>query len=449
MTMSAIASPKAATPPFSALGAAALEESPPQADGSREENATGFAPLLELISLLPDPHAAGASKGQPIGGRGADKTGTTARAAVQSRAGSEQPAGGEMPMSMFLADVGQGRAEPEDAPSAAALTGLLALSPARVSVQAPPEFTPQSTKLPGRFDAAVAGANTIAAVPPPDFTPGSTQLLHKSNMAVVTDIGSAAAPPALAPVNPDLSSVLKGAMVLVTDREIATVNQPVFTRSAQPPFIEGTSDPSAAASAAVTDAQDSYRGSMLVARPGETGNLAPGLVSIAGQGLETFATSVLPAGQIPGSQQLDQTIAHQLDLAHEGEWLDQLATDIARTTSKEGMLRFRLHPESLGSLEVEVSQGPAGTSIRMNVETEAARAVLAEAQPRLLAEARAQGVRIADTQVAIGLGGQPGTGEHRSPRDRSEEPSVRVSSSAPDQGADQQRSDRDRDERYA
>lgn len=449
MNMSAISSPKAAPCSFSALGAAALEEAPTKADGSPEENATGFAPLLELISLLPEPHAAGASKGQPIGGRGADKVGTTAGAAVQSGEGSEQSAGGEVPVSMFLAGASQGTTELEDAPSAAALTGLLALSPPRVSVQAPPEFTPESTKLPGRFDAAVVGAGTKAAVPPPDFTPGSTQLLHKSNMAVVTDIGGAAASPALAPANPDLSPVLKGAMAIVTDREITKVNQPVFTHSAQPPFVEGASDHSGAASAALPEVQDSYRGAMLVARPGETANLAPGLVSIAGQGLETFASNVLPAGQTSGTQQLDQAVAHQLDLAHEGEWLDQLATDIARTASKEGMLRFRLHPESLGSLEVEVSQGPAGTSIRMNVETEAARAVLAEAQPRLIAEARAQGARIADTQVDIGLGGQPGTGEHRSPLDRGEEPSVRVSSSAPDQGEDQQPSDRDRGERYA
>jgi flagellar hook-length control protein FliK len=104
-------------------------------------------------------------------------------------------------------------------------------------------------------------------------------------------------------------------------------------------------------------------------------------------------------------QAVEQTITQQLDLAHESEWLDQLATDIARTAGKEGSLRFRLHPETLGSLHVEMTQGAAGASIRLTADTEAARAIIADAQPRLLAEARAQGVRIAETHVDLGGNG--------------------------------------------
>lgn len=95
-------------------------------------------------------------------------------------------------------------------------------------------------------------------------------------------------------------------------------------------------------------------------------------------------------------------IEQQLDLAREGEWLDRLAKDIARTAAGEGHLRFRLNPEHLGSLHVELTQGSSGASVRLTADTEAARTILFDAQPRLVAEARAQGVKIAETHVDLG-----------------------------------------------
>lgn len=102
----------------------------------------------------------------------------------------------------------------------------------------------------------------------------------------------------------------------------------------------------------------------------------------------------------------EQAIERQLDIAQDDQWIDQIARDIARTAGREGPLRFRLHPESLGALQIEVSQSQAGTSVRMTADTEAARSIIADAQPRLLAEARAQGVRIAETHVGLNGGGQ-------------------------------------------
>ncbi len=102
----------------------------------------------------------------------------------------------------------------------------------------------------------------------------------------------------------------------------------------------------------------------------------------------------------------DRVAAHRLDMVAGDRWLDQLARDIARTVGSDGQLRFRLNPEHLGSLHVEVSHGPDGASVRLSADSEAARAILADARPRLIAEAQAQGVRIADAQVSGG-GGQP------------------------------------------
>ena len=103
-------------------------------------------------------------------------------------------------------------------------------------------------------------------------------------------------------------------------------------------------------------------------------------------------------------------LERQLDFAHEGEWLDQLAKDIARTGG-DGQLRFRLNPEHLGSLHVELTQGAAGASVRLTADTEAARTIIADARPQLIAEARAQGVRIAEAHVDLGSGSQSQAGQ--------------------------------------
>ena len=112
----------------------------------------------------------------------------------------------------------------------------------------------------------------------------------------------------------------------------------------------------------------------------------------------------------------EQMVERQLDLAHEGEWLDALARDIARTGASDAPLRFRLHPEYLGTLEVEVRQTADGATVRMTTETAEARAIIADAQPKLVAEARAQGVRIAEAHVDLGQ--QQAGGGSADPRGR-------------------------------
>ena len=122
------------------------------------------------------------------------------------------------------------------------------------------------------------------------------------------------------------------------------------------------------------------------------------IASLTGAGIAA-ASGTSQAG---AAQQLGQALAAQvLDLAGGSEWLDQLSQEIGRAADGSGPLRFRLTPESLGELKVEISQSDRGAIVRMTVATEAAQAALADAQPRLAAEARAQGVRIAETQVDL------------------------------------------------
>lgn len=123
-------------------------------------------------------------------------------------------------------------------------------------------------------------------------------------------------------------------------------------------------------------------------------------VAAAPQPVATAQTD--PGGALLGAAApAEPTIQHHLDLAHDGAWLDRLARDIAASADKDGRMRFQLNPERLGSLHVEIAPGANGASVRFTAESEAARALIADAQPQLVAEARAQGMRIADTQVDL------------------------------------------------
>ena len=95
----------------------------------------------------------------------------------------------------------------------------------------------------------------------------------------------------------------------------------------------------------------------------------------------------------------DDPVARQLSIAQDGRWLDSLAKDIASAGNANGQIHFRLDPDHLGSLTVQIAQGSDGASIRLTASSEAARTILADAQPRLVAEARAQGLNLRDATV--------------------------------------------------
>jgi len=138
------------------------------------------------------------------------------------------------------------------------------------------------------------------------------------------------------------------------------------------------------------------------------------LATIADPGPDPAAT---PGGKTGAADTpiADRVMTHQLDLARDSAWLDRLARDIATSADGDAPMRFKLHPEMLGQMRVELSQGDRGTSVRLTVESETTRGIVADAQPRLVAEARAQGVRIAETHVDLagGSGGQASSDPRR------------------------------------
>lgn len=171
------------------------------------------------------------------------------------------------------------------------------------------------------------------------------------------------------------------------DPQLAALTQALEVkddRKADRPSPRPTTDPSAAVSPLAA-----------ISSPAPIANVAPPAPAIAQQSA--------PAEVAP----------HHLDLVKDSEWLDSLAKDITRAAQSDTHLRFQLNPEHLGSLKVEVLNGANGTSVKLTADTEAARAILVDAQPRLVAEARAQGLRISEAQV--NLSSQSGQGGQRHP----------------------------------
>jgi flagellar hook-length control protein FliK len=157
-----------------------------------------------------------------------------------------------------------------------------------------------------------------------------------------------------------------------------------------------------------------------------------------------------PQELLPVEPKLDASefaIERQLDVSAEGEWLDSLAKDIARTAGEGGTLRFKLNPENLGSLRVEITPQANGSVIRLTADTDAARAIIADAQTKLVAEARANGVRISETHVD--LGGQHQSGDPRRQNAAFEEAPIRTARFLREDVESDGKPTRSQSERYA
>jgi flagellar hook-length control protein FliK len=104
----------------------------------------------------------------------------------------------------------------------------------------------------------------------------------------------------------------------------------------------------------------------------------------------------------------DNFTNHQLDLANDGQWIDQLARDIVAVAGQDGKLRFGLSPSNLGQLEVSVETQQDGVNIQLQASTEAAARIFLAEQPKLIEELRQSGVRVANGDL---LGGQQMQGQ--------------------------------------
>jgi flagellar hook-length control protein FliK len=136
--------------------------------------------------------------------------------------------------------------------------------------------------------------------------------------------------------------------------------------------------------------------------PGSGGAAQPLFILPASTPGSPVAAADALAGAAPAADFGQFAIDRQLDLSSANAWLDDLARDIAAAAMKGEKLSFALSPEHLGRMDVLLSAGENGVSVGIRTETSEARAIIAQAQPRLAEELRNNGVRLADAQVDTG-----------------------------------------------
>lgn len=323
---------------------------------------------------------------------------------------------------------------------------FLAALPESMPLEAPvvPVAAPVPAPQPAGDPAAPAPAAQQLADPAPQ-KPVQSRIAQAAKPHLTAAIPTSAGPGATAPA--DAAQPLLAGEAAAKSVPAAP-SQPHISKSAPAPIASPSEQPIPAS------LREPARAALAAARPETTVDAdrpSPAGPSTAAPPAPAFAPAVF-TGPTPQPAELaaaaetrapdpgEMQMEHELDLAQESEWLDRLARDIARTGG-EGRMRFRLHPETLGHLRVEIAQTDQGASIRLTAESEAARAAIADAQPRLVAEARAQGVRIAETQVDLGSRGETGeqAGRHaeeqREPHLRTARRSAASGAVAPDAAA--------------
>jgi flagellar hook-length control protein FliK len=99
------------------------------------------------------------------------------------------------------------------------------------------------------------------------------------------------------------------------------------------------------------------------------------------------------AKNVPLDLRNDQGLQHMID-----------RIESLRDDANANDTHIRLIPDALGGVDVAVKRAGDALHVHFTTDTEHARALIAEAQPRLVELADARGVRIADSSVQTGTG---------------------------------------------
>ena len=336
-------------------------------------------------------------------------------------------------------------ADPADAPSdaaqLAALAPLLQSLPAIVAAPVTPPATSLATETQPKIETAAAATPSPNAPPPapapaPPPAPAATGKIRQVKPEAQSDETGA-----------DTGGEEPTSALDAAAREaIATAKRVIEAtlRAAKPAIAEAAPKAVRAAASALNIVRDALPAARIADTQAQTADIATSAaLAMPATAAPTPSTSIQPR-EVAGPA-ADRT----LDLANDAEWLDRLARDIAQASGNEGTIRFRLHPQTLGHLRVELSQGDHGTSIRLTADNEQARAILTDAQPRLVAEARAQGVRIAETHVDLSGSDRHASGDPRRQDDNRLTPMIRTARDAAADADAPERPRRSRSDRYA
>ncbi len=92
---------------------------------------------------------------------------------------------------------------------------------------------------------------------------------------------------------------------------------------------------------------------------------------------------------------------HSIDLVRDIAWVETLAREIVDARSQTDRLEFALSPDNLGKISIGLRAGASGMIVDVRTETAEATRLIADAQTRLADTLRSEGVRVAETHVAL------------------------------------------------
>ena len=238
-------------------------------------------------------------------------------------------------------------------------------APVHSDAQSPHPRAPSDAAA-GEPNRSTDNAKTVAALLRPDDAASATA----GDMPVAAITAAAPKPTARADTQPITAQQPRS--------EPAPIQAPVHGRPDEAPAARRPADTRRQADVAANDG--SVTGANQPAPGPRAVNEAPGPAAAQSKG--------------------DAVIQQTLTIGRDGAWLDTLARDIA-SAGNGGDLQFKLDPEHLGSLTVAITHSADGASIRLTADNATTRNLLLDAQPKLLAEARAQGLKVSDTHVDL------------------------------------------------
>ena len=245
-------------------------------------------------------------------------------------------------------------------------------------------------------DAAQADAQTARQqTPATDAKPATTQLSPETAKAVAAAFDQADTEAAIVAPSDTTADAIAAEAAKIQLPQQAKTPQPMAAEQAQHPVAPIQPAPARRRGeevAAPRRAGDTRKRTDITPTDAASAGLAQRVSDNAQPTIARPVTDVHAKG--------DTIVEQTLTIARDGAWLDKLAHDIASAGSGND-LHFKLEPQNLGALSVAIRQNDDGASIRLTADTQTTRDILVDAQPKLMAEARAHGLKVSDTQIDV------------------------------------------------
>lgn len=269
--------------------------------------------------------------------------------------------------------------------------------------------------------AGIAFAWTPGAPPPPSTLPPETTVVSASAPVELRSAPAVPDAPPESPAEPDLSQA-RTAVPDFAPQVPADAGRHAADKALQP-TAEGTAvsdkpQEHAASSANASAPEPNPRPTQAVARPAAPepvqSSFAAMLTTATPEPAPTRRRITLESMGAP-AEPLSQagTVASLPDAApintRDSAWMDALIEriDLLRETGGADFTRIRLSPDALGTIEIQLGTEGEQVDVRFMAESEATRSLLADAAPRLQELAESRGLRLIQSGVDTGAGGNP------------------------------------------